>query len=46
MKRGLQITLFILSLIPLYFAVTGVIGGAMSLNGSLGVTSDMDNQFS
>lgn len=45
MKRGLQITLFILSLIPLYFAVTGFMGGAASLNGGEAVAADLDNQF-
>ncbi len=45
MKRGLQIVLFILSLIPLYFAVTGFVGGAAGLNGGAAVNADLDNQF-
>ena len=45
MKRGLQIVLFILSLIPLYFAVTGFMGGAAGLNGGEPVSADLDNQF-
>jgi len=45
MKRGLQIILFILSLIPLYFAVTGFMGGAAGLNGGAAVAADLDNQF-
>lgn len=45
MKRGLQIVLFILSLIPLYFAVTGFMGGAAGLNGGEAVAADLDNQF-
>ena len=45
MKRGLQVVLFILSLIPLYFAATGVLGGAVSLNGGEAVSADLENQF-
>jgi len=45
MKRGLQIVLFILSLIPLFFAVTGFMGGAAGLNGGEAVSADLDNQF-
>ena len=44
MKRSLQIVLAILSLIPLYFAITGVLQGAEGLNGS-SVNADLDNQF-
>jgi len=45
MKRGLQIVLFILSFIPLYFAVTGFMGGAAGLNSGEAVAADLDNQF-
>ena len=45
MKRGLQIVLLILSLIPLYFAVTGFLGGGAGLNGGVAVSHDLDNQF-
>ncbi|NNE58966.1 MAG: DUF4345 domain-containing protein [Hellea sp.] len=45
MKRGLQIILLILSLIPLYFAVTGVTGGAAGMNGGDAVSNELDNQF-
>ena len=45
MKRALQIVLFILSLIPLFFAVTGIMGGATGLNGDTAVAADLDNQF-
>jgi len=45
MKRGLQIVMFILSLIPLYFGVTGVMNGAVDLNGGVAVSHDLDNQF-
>lgn len=45
MKRGFQIVLFILSLIPLYFAVTGIFYGAAGLNGGEAVNPDLDNQF-
>lgn len=45
MKRGLQIVLLILSLIPLYFAVTGVMGGAAALNAETSVLNGLDNQF-
>ncbi len=45
MKRGLQIVLMILSLIPLYFAVTGFMGGAAGMNGGEAVSAELDNQF-
>ena len=45
MKRGLQIVLAVLSLIPLYFAVTGLIGGAEAANAGEAVTAGLDNQF-
>ena len=35
MKRGLQIVLAVLSLIPLAFAVMGLVGGAAGANGGL-----------
>lgn len=45
MKRGLQIVLAVLSLIPLYFAVTGVLNGAAGLNGGTATTAALDNQL-
>ncbi|WP_026942878.1 DUF4345 domain-containing protein [Hellea balneolensis] len=45
MKRGLQIVLAILSLIPLFFAVMGLIGGAEANNAGEAVTAGLDNQF-
>jgi hypothetical protein len=44
MKRALQIVLLVLSLVPLYFAITGVWGGAAALNGDA-VSAALDNQF-
>jgi len=44
-KRGLQIVLAVLSLIPLYFAATGVLFGAAGLNGGEATTAGLDNQF-
>ena len=45
MKRGLQIVLAILSLIPLAFAFMGITGGAEMANGGNPVTAGLDNQF-
>ncbi len=45
MRTALKIVLMILSLIPLYFAVTGVFGGAVSVNGGDAVSAGLDNQF-
>jgi len=45
MKRGLQIVLAILSLIPLYFACLGVWGGAGFANEGGAVTNGLDNQY-
>ena len=45
MKRGLQIVLAVLSLIPLYFAITGLIGGGEAANAGEAVTAGLDNQF-
>lgn len=45
MKRGLQIVLAVLSLIPLAFAVMGIFGGAELANGGTAVTAELDNQF-
>jgi len=45
MRIAFKIILMILSLIPLCFAVTGLIGGAAALNGEAGVTPALDNQF-
>lgn len=45
MRNLFKIVLIVLSLIPFYFAVTGVIGGADVLNGSDTVTASLDNQF-
>lgn len=45
MKRGLQIVLAMLSLIPLAFAVMGLVGGAAGSNEGVEVTAFLDNQF-
>lgn len=45
MKRGLQIVLAVLSLIPLAFAVMGLVGGAAGANGGVAVAAELDNQF-
>jgi len=45
MKRGLQIVLAVLSLIPLAFAVMGIYGGAEMANEGGAVTAGLDNQF-
>ena len=45
MKRAFQITLIILSFIPLYFAARGVIGGASLANENMPVTNGLDNQL-
>lgn len=45
MKLGLQIVLGIFSLVPLAFAVMGVIGGAAALSPHAPVASAVDNQF-
>ena len=45
MKRGLQIVLALLSLIPLFFAVTGLVGGGEAANAGEAVTAGLDNQF-
>lgn len=45
MKRGLQILLAVLSLIPLAFAVMGLYGGAEMANEGGAVTAGLDNQF-
>lgn len=45
MKRGLQIVLAILSLIPLYYGVTGVLFGAGQWLAAEAVTPAIDNQY-
>lgn len=45
MKRELQIVLAVLSLIPLFFAVTGLLGGGQAANAGEAVTAGLDNQF-
>jgi len=45
MKRAFQITLILLSFIPLYFAARGVIGGAALSNDGMPVTNGLDNQL-
>ena len=45
MRTLFKITLMVLSLIPLYFAVTGVFGGAAALSSGDPVTAELDNQF-
>jgi len=45
MRILFKITLMILSLIPLYFAVTGIFGGAAANNGGVTVSAGLDNQY-
>jgi len=45
MRPLFKLTLIILSLIPLFFAVTGLIGGAASNNGGVAVSAGLDNQY-
>jgi len=45
MKRSLQIILAILSLIPLYFGLLGIWGGAGFANEGGAVTNGLDNQY-
>jgi len=45
MRITFKIILIILSLIPLYFAVTGMIGGPVPANGGEAVLPALDNQF-
>jgi len=45
MRTSFKIILMILSLIPLYFAVTGIFGGARALSSGESVGPELDNQF-
>ena len=45
MRTSFKIILMILSLIPLFFAVTGLIGGAAGNNGGVAVSAGLDNQY-
>jgi hypothetical protein len=45
MRSLFKFVLIILSLIPLYFAVTGMFGGAAAANDGVAVTAGLDNQF-
>jgi len=45
MKRAFQMTLILLSFIPLYFAASGIIGGASLANDGMPVTNGIDNQL-
>jgi len=45
MRSAFKIVLMVLSLIPLYFAVTGIFGGAISNNAGGAVTAGLDNQY-
>ena len=45
MKRGLQIVLAVLSLIPLYYGLLGIWGGAEFANQGGAVTNGLDNQY-
>jgi hypothetical protein len=45
MRSLFKLTLIILSFIPLYFAVTGVLGGAAALSLGDSVEAELDNQF-
>lgn len=45
MRTSFKIILMVLSLIPLFFAVTGIFGGAAGNNGGLAVSVGLDNQY-
>lgn len=45
MRTLFKIILMVLSLIPLYFAVTGVFGGAAALSPGDSIGPELDNQF-
>jgi hypothetical protein len=45
MRTSLKIILMILSLIPLFFAVTGIFGGAAANNEGIAVSAALDNQY-
>jgi Domain of unknown function (DUF4345) len=45
MRKSLQITLIILSLIPLFFGLTGVIFGTAGFPGADVIVPQLDNQF-
>ncbi len=45
MRTSFKISLMILSFIPLYFAVTGIFGGAAANNDGAAVSAGLDNQF-
>lgn len=45
MRTLFKIILVILSLIPLYFAVTGLTGGAAANNEGVAVSAGLDNQY-
>lgn len=45
MRTSFKIILVILSFIPLFFAVTGLIGGAAANNGGVAVSAGLDNQY-
>jgi hypothetical protein len=45
MRISFKIVLMVLSLIPLYFAVTGIFGGAVSNNEGVAVSAGLDNQY-
>lgn len=45
MRLSFKIVLMVLSLIPLFFAVTGLLGGAAANNGGVAVSAGLDNQY-
>lgn len=45
MRTPFKIILIILSLIPLFFAVTGLLSGAAANNGGVAVSAGLDNQY-
>ncbi|MEP3655880.1 MAG: DUF4345 domain-containing protein [Litorimonas sp.] len=45
MRTSFKIILMVLSLIPLFFAVTGVFGGAAANNEGVAVSAALDNQY-
>jgi len=45
MRNLFKVSLVILSLIPLYFAITGMVGGAAANNEGVAVSAGLDNQY-
>lgn len=45
MRTFFKLILIVLSFIPLYFAMTGLMGGAAANNDGMSVSAGLDNQF-